>query len=143
VNYPDRASEKRILIETTGAARAEPRQVLDARGLMEIQELVRLMPVGDSVVEDILDIVRAARPGEGPEELTRNIAWGPGPRASQSLMLACRARALLRGRLAPSKADVLALTGPVLKHRMSLNYAARADGDTVPAAIGRLLQRFS
>lgn len=143
VDYPDRAAEKRILIETTGAARKEPREVLNAQGLMEIQELVRLMPVGESVVDNILDIVRAARPGEGPEELTKNISWGPGPRASQALMLAVRARALLRGRLAPSKADVVALASPVLKHRMALNYAARADGDTVPAAIQRLLQRFA
>ncbi|PPQ38363.1 MoxR-like ATPase [Rhodoblastus acidophilus] len=143
VDYPDRAAEKRILIETTGAARRETRSVLDSNGLMAIQELVRLMPVGESVVDCILDIVRAARPGKASEELTRAIAWGPGPRASQALMLACRARALLRGRLAPSKADVLALAAPVLKHRMALNYAARADGDTVPAAIQRLLQRFA
>jgi MoxR-like ATPase len=143
VNYPDRAAEKRILIETTGAARPEPQVVLDAAGLIEIQDLVRVMPVGDSVVDFILDLVRAARPGDGPEDLTRNIAWGPGPRASQALMLACRARALLRGRLAPGKADVLALATPVLKHRMALNYAARADGDTIAAAIGRLLQRFA
>ncbi|MCW2315179.1 MoxR-like ATPase [Rhodoblastus acidophilus] len=143
VDYPDRAAEKRILIETTGAARRETRAVLDSNGLMAIQELVRLMPVGESVVDCILDIVRAARPGKASEELTRAIAWGPGPRASQALMLACRARALLRGRLAPSKADVLALAAPVLKHRMALNYAARADGDTVPAAIQRLLQRFA
>ncbi len=143
VDYPDRAAEKRILVETTGAARPAPTTVLDAAGLIEIQDLVRLMPVGESVVETILDIVRAARPGEGSPELTKAIAWGPGPRASQALMLACRARALLRGRLAPSKADVLALAAPVLKHRMALNYAARAEGDTVAAAIERLLQRFA
>ena len=83
------------------------------------------------------------RPGEGDPELTRHIAWGPGPRAAQSLMLACRARALAQGRFAPSKADVLALAAPVLKHRMALTYSARADGETIDAVIERLKQRFA
>ncbi len=113
VPYPDRAAERRILIETTGQAREKPARVLDAAGLMEIQALVRLMPVGNSIVEIILDLVRAARPGEGDPELTRHIAWGPGPRAAQALMLACRARALAQGRLAPKQGDVLALAAPV------------------------------
>jgi MoxR-like ATPase len=143
VPYPEREAEKRILIETTGRARAAPQQVIDAGGLMDIQALVRLMPVGASVVDGILDLVRAARPGEGDPVLTQQIAWGPGPRAAQSLMLACRARALAQGRLAPGKADVLALAGPVLKHRMALTYSARADGETIDAVIERLKQRFA
>ncbi len=143
VPYPAREAEKRILIETTGRARPAPQQVIDADGLMDIQALVRLMPVGASVVDGILDLVRAARPGEGDPVLTQHIAWGPGPRAAQSLMLACRARALAQGRLAPGKADVLALAGPVLKHRMALTYSARADGETIDAVIERLKQRFA
>jgi MoxR-like ATPase len=142
VPYPDREAERRILIETTGKTREKPARVLDADGLMEIQALVRLMPVGDGVVNCILDLVRAARPGEGDAELTRHISWGPGPRAAQALMLACRARALVQGRLAPGKADVLALAAPVLKHRMALTYSARADGETVDGVIDRLKQRF-
>jgi MoxR-like ATPase len=141
VPYPDRAAERRILIETTGKAKEKPPRVLDAAGLMEIQALVRLMPVGESVVETILDLVRAARPGD--PALTRFIAWGPGPRAAQALMLASRARALTQGRLAPGKADVLALAAPVLKHRMALTYGARADGETVEGVIDRLKQRFA
>jgi MoxR-like ATPase len=143
VPFPEREAERRILIETTGGARPAPQQVVDADGLMDIQSLVRLMPVGASVVEGILDLVRAARPGEGDPALTRHIAWGPGPRAAQALMLATRARALAQGRLAPGKADVLALAGPVLKHRMALTYSARADGETVDAVIERLKQRFA
>ncbi len=143
VPYPAREAEKRILIETTGRARPAPEQVIDAEGLMDIQALVRLMPVGASVVDGILDLVRAARPGEGDPVITQHIAWGPGPRAAQSLMLACRARALAQGRIAPGKADVLALAGPVLKHRMALTYSARADGETIDAVIERLKQRFS
>ncbi|MGO9392255.1 AAA family ATPase [Rhodoblastus sp.] len=143
VPYPERAAERRILIETTGQARPKPLAVLDAAGLMEIQALVRLMPVGSAIVECILDLVRALRPGEGDPELTRHISWGPGPRAAQSLMLACRARALTQGRLAPSKADVLALAAPILKHRMALTYSARADGESIAAVIDRLTQRFA
>ena len=143
VPYPQRDAERRILIETTGQARPAPQQVIDSAGLMEIQALVRLMPVGSAIVDCILDLVRAVRPGDGDPELTKHIAWGPGPRAAQSLMLACRARALTQGRLAPSKADVLALAGPALKHRMALTYSARADGETIDAVIERLKQRFA
>jgi len=143
VPYPERDAERRILIETTGKAREKPARVLDAAGLLEIQALVRLMPVGSAIVECILDLVRAARPGEGDPELTRHISWGPGPRAAQALMLACRARALTQGRLAPGKSDVLALAAPVLKHRMALTYSARADGETVEAVIDRLKQKFA
>jgi MoxR-like ATPase len=143
VPYPDRAAERRVLIETTGKAQEKPPRVLDSAGLMEIQALVRLMPVGDSIVECILDLARALRPGEGDPALTQYISWGPGPRAAQALMLACRARALTQGRFAPGKADVLALAAPVLKHRMALTYSARADGETVDAVIDRLKQRFA
>jgi MoxR-like ATPase len=143
VPYPDREAERRILIETTGQARPKPSRVLDAAGLMEIQALVRLMPVGAAIVETILDLVRAVRPGEGDPELTRHISWGPGPRAAQSLMLACRARALTQGRLAPGKADVLALAAPILKHRMALTYSARADGESIAGVIDKLTQRVA
>jgi MoxR-like ATPase len=103
---------------------------------------VRRLPVGDSVVDAILDLVRAARPGEGDAAITKHIAWGPGPRAAQSLMLASRARALVDGRLAPSLDDIRALAEPVLKHRMALTFAARSDGETVNGVIRRLTQRL-
>src|SRR5262244_38936 len=88
-------------------------------------------------VEAILNLVRSARPGSD-SEAAKLIAWGPGPRASQALMLAVRARALIDGRFAPSIDDVVDLATPVLKHRMALTFAARADGETVEAVIGRL-----
>ena len=104
---------------------------------------MRRLPVGDAIVEMILDLVRSARPGEGDPSLPRScIAWGPGPRAAQALMLASRARALLDGRLSPSKDDVIALALPVLKHRMALTFAARADGETVPGVVRRLVGRL-
>jgi MoxR-like ATPase len=142
VVYPDRAAERRILIETTGDASATPKSAMSAEDLIATQRLVRRLPVGESVIEAILDVVRLARPGEGDPAVTRHIAWGPGPRAAQALMLATRARALLGGRLSPSLDDVVALAVPVLKHRMALTFAARAEGETVSDLVARLAKRL-
>ena len=142
VTYPDRKAERRILIETTGETEAVAKAAMSADDLMATQRLVRRLPVGDSVVDAILDLVRAARPGEGDAAITKHIAWGPGPRAAQSLMLASRARALVDGRLAPSLDDIRALAEPVLKHRMALTFAARAEGETIDGVIKRLSQRL-
>jgi len=127
VNYPDRISERRVLLETTGDHVAMPTQALDAGELEAIQRLVRRLPVGDAVVDAILDLVRAARPDSGDPAIAPHIAWGPGPRAAQALMLATRARALATGRLAPSLDDVATLAPPVLRHRMALNFTARRE----------------
>jgi MoxR-like ATPase len=139
VDYPDRDAERRILFETTGAEETLAKASMNAEALLAAQRLVRRLPVGDSVVEAILSLVRAARPSEEGEKL---IAWGPGPRASQSLMVAVRARALLDGRLAPSVDDVLDLAEPVLKHRMALTFTARAEGRTIPDVIKQLKTRI-
>ena len=142
VLYPDRKAERRILIETTRDDDVRAKTVMSAGELMATQRLVRRLPVGDSVVDAILDLVRAARPEGGDAAITKHIAWGPGPRAAQSLMLATRARALVDGRPAPSLDDVRALAEPVLKHRMSLTFAARAEGETITGVIGRLAKRL-
>src|SRR6201995_572473 len=142
VDYPDKAAERKILFETTGAEETKPKAAMSAGDLMAAQRLVRRLPVGDSVVEAILSLVRSARPGPEAGETGKLIAWGPGPRASQSLMLAVRARALLDGRLAPSVDDVLDLAEPVLKHRMALTFAARAEGRTIPDVIRQLKTRI-
>ncbi|MDJ1159329.1 MoxR family ATPase [Chelatococcus sp. SYSU_G07232] len=142
IGYPDRAAERRILIETTGAEERRPAAAMTAEQLMNAQRLVRRLPVGESVVEAILDLVRSGRHGEGPREVTDKLAWGPGPRASQALMLAVRARALIEGRLAPSIDDVARLADPVLKHRMALTFAARADGHSISGVIQRLVERL-
>jgi MoxR-like ATPase len=144
VLYPDLDAERRMLFETTGVGQVSAQAVLDANGLRSIQELVRRIPVGESVVEAILNLVRKARPDAGGDpKFADAIAWGPGPRASQSLMLACRARALIDGRFAPSIDDVLALAEPVLQHRMALGFAARADGLTVRDVIAELKSRIA
>jgi MoxR-like ATPase len=142
VDYPDRASERRILFETTGADETRPKAAMTAEELMAAQRLVRRLPVGESVVDAILALVRSARPGPEGGEGAKLIAWGPSPRASQALMLAVRARALLDGRLAPSIDDVIDLAEPVLKHRMALTFTARAEGESLEAVIARLKARI-
>jgi MoxR-like ATPase len=137
VGYPDRDTERAILLATTGVADAQSEQVFDSAALMAAQAVIRRMPVGEAVVETILDLVRACRP-EAPEATARvrqAVAWGPGPRAAQALMLGVRARALLHGRLAPTAEDAAALARPVMIHRMALGFAARAEGEDLGALI--------
>ena len=141
VLYPDLAAERQILLETTGTSERQPDAVIDSRRLQEIQMLIRQMPVSDKVVDAILSLVRSARPGQGNAETDRHVAWGPGPRAGQSLMLTARARALYEGRLAPSLDDVHALAEPVLEHRMALNFSARAEGMSVRDVIAGLVKQ--
>lgn len=142
LDYPDRDTERRILIETTGHDEATAERLLADGELQTLQALVRRMPVGERIVEAILDLVRGARPGaDFVPEAARDIAWGPGPRAAQSLMLAVRARALMTGRYAPSLDDVAALAVPVLKHRMALTFEARARRRAVAEVIGLILAK--
>ena len=142
VDYPDIEAERRILFDTTGSEESRPKPAMTADDLMSAQRLVRRLPVGESVVEAILALVRSARPGPEAGDIGKLIAWGPSPRASQALMLAVRARALLEGRYAPSVDDVIALAEPVLKHRMALTFAARADGESINGVVGRLKARI-
>lgn len=137
VPYPERKTEHDILIATTGVEEEAAHQVFTAEELIAAQTTVRRMPVGEAVVERILDLVRACRPGapDAPDVISENVAWGPGPRAAQALMLTVRARALLDGRFAPSIDDVMDMAGPVLKHRMALSFAARARGVDLTAII--------
>jgi MoxR-like ATPase len=142
VGYPDIDAEREIVLRTTGTDEAPPQRVMTSAELISAQRAVRQIPVGESVITAILKLVRAGRPETSDiPEVREQVAWGPGPRASQALMLATRARALLQGRLAPSVDDVLALARPVLQHRMALSFAARADGRSLPALIETLCAR--
>ena len=139
VTYPDLVAERRMLFSTTGSEERRLEAIIGPQDLLAMQRLVRQIPVPDKVVEAILSLVRSARPGTGVNaETDRLVAWGPGPRASQALMLAVRAKALIDGRFAPSVDDVVALAEPVLKHRMALTFAARAEGQEIGGVIGRL-----
>ena len=143
VSYPDLAAERRMLFATTGVEERKLEAIFSAQELMAAQRLVRQIPIPDKVVEAILKLVRSARPdADAGEETRRLIAWGPGPRASQALTLAVRAKALIDGRLAPSVDDVVALAEPVLKHRMALSFTARTEGQEISAVIARLTQRL-
>ena len=144
VDYPDSNAERQMLLATTGLDEAKAENVIDAAQLQSAQKLIRRLPVGESVVEAILKLVRSGRPGwADDQDLVQFIAWGPGPRASQALMLTCRARALLQGRVSPSIDDVIALAPSVLRHRMALNFAARAEGLSVETVVERLCERVS
>jgi len=141
VSYPDAAAERRMLFATTGVEDRSLKTILSGEELIVAQRLVRQLPVGDQVVDAILKLVRSARPGTGiNQELDDMIAWGPGPRASQALMLAVRAKAMMDGRLAPSIDDVIELAEPVLKHRMALTFAARAEGIEMSDMVAKLVE---
>jgi MoxR-like ATPases len=138
IEYPDRDAERRIVIETTGISDNPLSPVMSIPDLLAVQKLVRQLPVGDDALDVILDLVRATRPGSENPEFGKLITWGAGPRASQALSIASRAKALMEGRLTPSVTDILSLAEPVLKHRMALTYSARMDGETVSALIDRI-----
>ncbi|TVP70559.1 MAG: AAA family ATPase [Rhodobacteraceae bacterium] len=142
VEYPDRATERDILLATTGEGEGEAHEVFSAGDLLMAQRLLRRMPVGEGVVDAILDLVRACRPNEADAHaaVKDTVSWGPGPRAAQALMLTVRARALLDGRLVPSVEDVAAMARPVLLHRMALGFAARARGENLGAIIDRVTE---
>ncbi|MGK7654714.1 AAA family ATPase [Roseovarius sp. B08] len=133
VPHPDRDTERAILLATTGATEDVAHQVFTAEDLIGAQTLLRRMPVGEAVMEQIIDLVRAFRPDDATssETVRENVAWGPGPRAAQALMLTVRARAMIQGRLAPDADDIAAMAQPVLTHRMALNFAARARGENL------------
>jgi MoxR-like ATPase len=142
VDYPDRDAEREMLIATTGIAEDRPRPAMTVAELIAAQRLVRRIPVGESVVDAILALVRSGRPDAAGNGITRFVSWGPGPRASQALMLACRARALLDGRYSPSIDDVLALAPPVLRHRMAVSFAGRGEGITIARVIEQISAPF-
>jgi len=143
VDFPTLETERDILVRTTGAEQTAPKKAITPKQLIEMQNLVRKLPVGENVLNAILTLVRNARPAQTDiESIREQVSWGPGPRAGQALMLATRAKALIDGRLSPSIDDVLELAGPVLSHRMALNFAARADGQTVNSVIDTLKDRI-
>ena len=143
INYPDIDAEREIMINTTGADLAIPQQLMRPDELISAQNLVRRIPIGKSVTEAIINLIRSGRPEiSNLESVRNNVSWGPGPRAGQALMLGVRARAVMQGRLAPSIDDVIALAHPVLRHRMSLTFAARAEGANLFTIIDDICERI-
>jgi MoxR-like ATPase len=143
IGYPTLEDERAMLLATTSEARVRLRPAIGAEELSAAQRLIRRLPIGAGVVTAILDLVRGSRPESAADpEIRTQLAWGAGPRAAQALMLATRARALLDGRMAPSIEDVAALAPAVLRHRMALSFAARAEGVRLDAVIARLVERL-
>lgn len=141
VDYPDEATERQIILATTTGDASKVKAVMNAKDLLETQSLVRDMPIGEKVVDAILKLVRGARPGAGAHDLVNEyVIWAPGPRGSQGLMLATRAKALMEGRSAPSIDDVVDLAEPILRHRMALNFKARANGITTGHILKKLCE---
>jgi len=141
VRYPEREAERDILLHTTGNGTNRAPQVFTAIELQAAQAAVRQIPVGESVVEAILNLVRSGRPEDTEiDDIRRYVAWGPSPRASQAIMMAVRAHAALDGRSAPSVDDVIALAKPILRHRMALHFSARSEGLTVDGLIERICE---
>ncbi len=142
ISYPDAEAERRMLAATTGSETAAVAAAMTADDLMRAQRLVRRMPIADRIVDAILTLVRSARPIAGADDRVMSlVGWGPGPRASQALSLASRALALIEGRRAPSLEDVRRLAKPVLRHRMALNFSARAEGVEIDDFIDGIVEK--
>ncbi|MEM7739523.1 MAG: AAA family ATPase [Pseudomonadota bacterium] len=137
VDQPSREAERAMLRATTFERTDEPEQVFTPGLLQEAQHLVRRMPIADTLIETVLELVRTARPGG---RFAAYLRWGPGPRASQAFSLALRARALLRGAPTPETEDLVALAGPILRHRMALSFTARAEGQSIEPLIAGMVE---
>jgi MoxR-like ATPase len=141
VDYPGEAEERSIIEQTTGSAQAEVPRVMHGEAVLALQARVREVHLGYDLLTWITRLVRATRPQpDAPAEIREWVRWGAGPRAGQALVLASKARALLHGRLAATREDVLALTAPVLRHRLLLSFVAEAERRSADDAIAALLR---
>jgi MoxR-like ATPase len=142
VRYPTRDEERRIYRTTTGSEPLEPKQVLSGDEVLELQSLVRRVPISDTLVDYTMSLVRATRKedGEAPDFVRKWALWGVGPRGGQSLILAAKARAALYGRAEVSAEDLQLMAPAVLRHRIVLSYNAEADGQTPDTLISRLVE---
>jgi MoxR-like ATPase len=142
VKYPSHAEELAIVKSTTGTLTPEARPVLKADEVIRLQDLVRGVPIAESVMAYAVRLASSTRPGESKEieGIHKYLLYGASPRASQYLVLGAKARAILAGKYHVDFDDVKALAGPVLRHRMVLNFHARADGVDADAVVRRLVE---
>jgi MoxR-like ATPase len=142
VDYPSAEEEIEIVESTTSAYAPELEQVLSARDIMDLQQLVRRVPVPRHVVEYAVRLARSTRPDapDAPAFIKDWISWGAGPRASQYLILGAKTRSIVHGRYTPSSEDVRQVARPVLRHRIITNFNAEADGVTTVDIVSRLLE---
>jgi MoxR-like ATPase len=142
IDYPSKKEEIEIVKTTTGNYEANLSKVLNSKEILKLQEIVRKVPASDYVINYAVDFVAATRPNDSnaPDFVKEMINWGAGPRASQSLIIGAKARAILNGRLAASIEDVKSIAYPVLRHRIVLSFKAEADGVTSDIIIKKLLE---
>jgi MoxR-like ATPase len=132
IGYPTLADEKKMILVTTGMQQDKAEKVFSPADITAAQAIIRQLPIGQKVVDGILNLVQSGRPDQSKlESVKKHVSWGPGPRAGQAFMLAARAKALLENRYSPSLDDVIALAPSILRHRMALHFSARAEGKTV------------
>lgn len=144
VDYPSLDEEKRILKTTTSDEQTELTKVMSAKAILNIQKLIRSVPVGDYVIDYVARLVRATRPKDptAPEFVKRMVDWGAGPRAGQNLILAGKAFAAMDGRFSVAIDDVKKAAIPVLRHRLAANFQAQAEGKTSDDIVARLLKEI-
>jgi MoxR-like ATPase len=141
VDYPSESEELEIVKQQTSPGKSELRRVLSPERILELQDLVMRVPAADHVVKYAVALARATRPGpHAPDFVKEYVSWGAGPRASQYLVLAGKARAILDGRFAVSTEDVRELARPTLEHRLIVNYKAEAEGVSSESLVDRLIQ---
>ena len=142
VDYPDREEERQIIARTTGTFDADIQPVIDGPQIIELQKVVRKVPVPDHVMDFVLDLVRFTRPNavDAPAFVKDLVEWGAGPRACQNLVLAGKVRAVLKGRFHVTDDDIEALAHPVLRHRLVPTFNAEAEGIKVDDIVTRILQ---
>ncbi len=143
VDYPSEEAERNIILSTTNNDNAKSNEIMNDKELLDIQKFVRDMPIGENIIDMIVNLVRSLRPNENADGLINEyVTWAPGLRGSQGLMLAVRARALINGRSAPLEGDVTALAAPILRHRMALNFKARAQNINVDDLIAKISSKI-
>jgi MoxR-like ATPase len=143
IEYPQKSEEVEIVRTTTALREVDLQRVLTADQVLEAQKVVRKIPVGESVIQFAVDLVSSTRPKspDAPDFVKQWVRWGAGPRASQYLILAAKARAAIRGNLAVSIADVEQIAPVVLRHRIVANFHAESEGITTDEIVNRLLER--
>ncbi|MDD5687151.1 MAG: MoxR family ATPase [Elusimicrobia bacterium] len=143
IDYPNVDDEKEIVRKTTGILPVEIKNLLNAKEILTLQEIVRKVPVSDYVVDYVVKLVSETRPKNSSLDFVKKwINWGAGPRASQNLILAGKARAVLDNRYTVSVEDIKVVAFPVLRHRLILNYTAEAEGITTEDIIKKLLENI-
>jgi MoxR-like ATPase len=142
VGYPTREEERQIVSRTTGTFGVQIQPVLSGQQILELQKVVRKVPVPEHVMDFVLDLVRFTRPHESdaPAFVKELIEWGAGPRACQNLVLAGKVRAVLQGRFHVTVDDIEALSLPVLRHRVVATFNAQAEGVTIDEIIRRIVK---